>query len=126
MCWNLILPLYLPDVNIAYTLLTFPLNFLLPGGLDDSSIIGGDTSKMSQLNSWLHSRLQSTSKSYWKRCYRASYNGWHSQTFHGCCDNLGPTVTIIRAHGYIFGGYTDKSWKCMFLIYYCNLLTMNL
>ncbi|XP_027051437.1 fibulin-1-like, partial [Pocillopora damicornis] len=72
-------------------------------GLDDSSIIGGDTSKMSQLNSWLNSRLQSASKSYWKRCYRASYNGWNSETFHRHCDDLGPTVTIIRAHGYIFG-----------------------
>lgn len=80
-------------------------------GLEDSSIIGGDTSKMSQLNSWLYSRLQSVSKSYWKRCYRASYDGWSTQTFHGRCDDLGPTVTIIRAHGYIFGGYTDKSWK---------------
>lgn len=66
---------------------------------------------MSRLNSWLHSRLQSVSKSYWKRCYRASYNGWSTQTFHSRCDDLGPTVTIIRAQGYIFGGYTDKSWK---------------
>lgn len=106
------LVLYLPDVNTAYTLLTFPLNFLLPGGLNDSYIIGGDTSKMTQLNSWLHSRLQSASKSYWRRCYRASQNGWYSRTFHRQCDNLGPTVTIIRAHGYIFGGYTDKSWQC--------------
>ena len=70
---------------------------------------------MSQLNSWLNSRLQSASKSYWKRCYRASYNGWNSETFHRHCDDLGPTVTIIHAHGYTFGGYTDKSWKCMFV-----------
>ena len=68
---------------------------------------------MSQLNSWLSSHLQNSDRSYWKRCWRGSVNGWHTQTFHQLCDDLGPTVTIVRAYGYIFGGYTDKSWKCM-------------
>ena len=80
---------------------------------------------MSQLNSWLHSHLQSVTKSYWKRCYKASQDGWSSQTFHRHCDDLGPTVTIIQAHGYIFGGYTDKPWKCAFETYPYNLLKNN-
>lgn len=70
---------------------------------------------MSQLNSWLYSHLQNVEKSYWKLCYRATSYGWSSETFHRNCDDLGPTVTIIRAHGYTFGGYTDISWKCMFV-----------
>ena len=69
---------------------------------------------MSQLNSWLSSRLQSSDRSYWKRCWRGSVNGWHTQTFHQLCDDLGPTVTIVRAYGYIYGGYTDRSWKCTY------------
>nr|XP_058952138.1 uncharacterized protein LOC131779589 [Pocillopora verrucosa] len=80
-------------------------------GLADSKIIGGDTKQMSQLHSWLHSRLQSQANSYWSLCYRASSHGWSSSTFHSYCDRRGPTVTIIRAHGYIFGGYTDQSWR---------------
>ena len=98
-----------------YTLLTSVHFFYPSGGLADSKIIGADTKKMSQLHSWLHSRLQSPSKSYWSLCYRASSHGWSGSTFHSRCDNRGPTVTIIRAHGYIFGGYTDNSWISKFL-----------
>ncbi|XP_022787222.1 uncharacterized protein LOC111327330 [Stylophora pistillata] len=79
-------------------------------GLGNSSIVGRDSKKMFQLDSWLQSRLQSQSRSYWKLCYRASSHGWSSRTFHSRCDNLGKTVTIIEAHGYIFGGYTSSSW----------------
>jgi len=80
-------------------------------GFEDSLIVGTDSSKMSQLNSWLSSRLQNSDRSYWKRCWRGSVDGWHTKTFHQLCDDLGPTVTIVRANGYIFGGYTDQSWK---------------
>ena len=89
--------------------------FYPSGGLADSKIIGGNTRQMSQLHSWLHSRLQSQANSYWSLCYRASSHGWGSSTFHSYCDRRGPTVTIIRAHGYIFGGYTDQSWRCKFV-----------
>ena len=91
------------------------LPFYLSGGLGDSKIIGRDTKKMSQLHSWLHSRLQNQANSYWSLCYRASSHGWSASTFHSYCNNRGPTVTIIRAHGYIFGGYTDQSWRCKFV-----------
>ena len=89
------------------------LNSLL-GGLDDSHILAGDTSMMSQLNSWLLPRLQSSDKSYWVLCWRASRDGWAGSTFHSLCDNKGPTVTIIHVSSYyILGGYTDQSWICM-------------
>lgn len=92
--------------------------FYLLGGLGDSKIIGRDTRKMSKLHSWLHSRLQNQANSYWSLCYRASSHGWSGSTFHSYCDNRGPTVTIIRAHGYIFGGYTDQSWRRKFVNYH--------
>ena len=42
--------------------------------------------------------------------YRASSNGWDASNFHSCCDNKGPTVTVVKSGNYIFGGYTDQSW----------------
>ena len=43
--------------------------------------------------------------------YRASQNGWAASNFHSCCDNKGPTVTVIKSGNYIFGGYTEHEWK---------------
>ena len=88
------------------------LLFFLPGGLNDSVILANDASKISQLNTWLLPHLQSSERSYWNLCYRASNHGWSSQTFHSYCDNKGPTVTIVRVGIYIFGGYNDNSWQC--------------
>ena len=85
----------------------------LQGGLDDSRILSRDTRKISQLNNWLLPHLRNALKSYWALCWRASIHGWSAQTFHRRCDGRGPTVTIIKVGSYIFGGYTDKSWRCM-------------
>ena len=46
--------------------------------------------------------------------YRASRNGWASSNFHSCCDNKGPTVTVIKSGNNIFGGYTEQSWHSKF------------
>ena len=91
------------------------INFWLnsfSGGLGDSVILANDVSKMTQLNNWLLPHLQSSDRSYWKLCFRASIHGWRSRTFHSYCDNKGPTVTIVRVGVYIFGGYNDNSWQC--------------
>ncbi len=46
-----------------------------------------------------------------KLLYRASVDGWHASSFHRTCDNKGATLTLIKStEGYIFGGFTDKSW----------------
>ena len=42
--------------------------------------------------------------------YRASRNGWGASNFHSCCDNKGPTVTVVKSGNYIFGGYTEQHW----------------
>ena len=48
-----------------------------------------------------------------KLLYRASRNGWAASNFHSCCDNKGPTVTVVRSsNGYVFGGYTEQPWQC--------------
>lgn len=98
-------------VILQRVFITF-LSFL-QGGLDDSRILSGDTNKITQLNNWLLPHLQNSLKSYWALCWRTSVHGWSSRTFHSNCDGRGPTVTIIQVGSYIFGGYTDKSWRCM-------------
>ena len=78
-------------------------------GLEDSEILKGDASYQSALATFLKPVVQSNS--HWKRCWRASVDGWAAETFHSGCDGEGPTVTIVRVGQYIFGGYTSISWS---------------
>ena len=50
------------------------------------------------------------------RCWHAKTDGWAATTFHTNCDGKGPTVTIIKANNYIFGGYTDVSWSSEYIL----------
>ena len=61
------------------------------------------------LMNWLKESRTITNDSD-KLLYRASRNGWSASNFHSCCDDGGPTVTVIKSGNYIFGGYTDQSW----------------
>lgn len=46
-----------------------------------------------------------------KLIYRASRDGFSSKNFHDLCDNMGPTVTIIKtSENHIFGGFTKRNW----------------
>ncbi|CAF4844872.1 unnamed protein product [Rotaria sp. Silwood1] len=49
----------------------------------------------------------------WMLIYKAIRDGFSSADFHRCCDNQGPTITVIQstAGGYLFGGYTSVSWN---------------
>ena len=48
----------------------------------------------------------------WKLIYRAPENGHSARTFHGYCDDKGPTLIVIKSSGgWIFGGYTTQSWS---------------
>ncbi|PFX13584.1 Retrovirus-related Pol polyprotein [Stylophora pistillata] len=78
-------------------------------GLGRSAILAKNENHLEKLRNWLSS-VEQTKTSYWKRCWRASVDGWLSTTFHSLCDNKGPTITIIRVGRYIFGGYTSTSW----------------
>ena len=60
---------------------------------------------MKQLQKWLGKKCK------WNLCYRASRDGWSAQDFHRQCDNKGPTVVLVKANDYIFGGYTDQNWN---------------
>ena len=58
------------------------------------------------LKGWLPTDLEGE----WRLLFRASLDGFASQTFHSKCDNKGPTITVVKCGRYIFGGFTEKSW----------------
>lgn len=82
------------------------------GGLGSSVILGELDRKnyTEKLISFLDPVLLSSQRSGFVRCWHAKTEGSAASTFHGNCDGKGPTVTIIKYGGYIFGGYTDVSW----------------
>ena len=49
----------------------------------------------------------------WKLIYKATRDGFSTTDFHRCCNNQGPTVTVIQSAKYdhLFGGYTSISWS---------------
>jgi hypothetical protein len=49
----------------------------------------------------------------WLLIYKATRDGFGVSDFHRCCDNQGPTMTVIQSKegGFLFGGYTSVSWK---------------
>ncbi len=49
----------------------------------------------------------------WKMIYRTSEHDYTAKSFHECCDNANsPTLIVIKSsEGWIFGGYTTKSWS---------------
>jgi hypothetical protein len=69
-----------------------------------SSILKGEIAFMMQLQKWLGEKCK------WNLCYRASRDGWSAQDFYKHCDNIGPTVVLVKANDCIFGGYTDQHW----------------
>ena len=59
------------------------------------------------LTSWLNGR-----KFRLQVVYRATRDGFDKEKFHSLVDNQGPTLTVILSKdGFLFGGYTSKSWK---------------
>lgn len=39
-----------------------------------------------------------------------------AQRFHAKCDNMGPTITFVKANeGHIFGGFNPVSWVSDFM-----------
>ena len=48
----------------------------------------------------------------WRLIYRASEHEYTAKSFHECCDDKGPTLIVIKSSGgWIFGGYTTRSWS---------------
>ena len=74
--------------------------------LECSTILNGYNEYAKQLVEWVEDKTFG-----WKLCYRASVDGWKIADFHRKCDDVGPTVTLVKCGKNVFGGYTDQSWK---------------
>ena len=72
---------------------------------EESDILTSEEHQQS-LKCWLPTDLEGE----WRLLFRASRDGFASENFHWKCDNKGPTVTAVKSGGYIFGGFTEKSW----------------
>jgi hypothetical protein len=47
----------------------------------------------------------------YKLAYRGSRHGWMAVDFHRHCDNVGPTLVIIKTtFNKVLGGFTKSSW----------------
>ena len=46
----------------------------------------------------------------WLLLYRASRDGFNGSAFHKLCDNIGPTVTVVKSGSNVFGGFTERAW----------------
>ena len=48
-------------------------------------------------------------KSEWRLLFPASRDGFATLAFHSKCDNKGPTVTVVKSGGNIFGGFAGNA-----------------
>jgi len=91
------------------------LDELKPKPFGESKIL---TNKEQQqiLKGWLPTEMEGE----WRLLFRASRDGFGSENFHSKCDNKGPTITIARSGEYIFGGFTEESWRDGFAWIKCS------
>jgi len=48
----------------------------------------------------------------WKLCYQATRDGFSNSVAHQACNSKGPTFVITKSSaGYVFGGYSSRSWN---------------
>ena len=77
----------------------------------DSSIIKNDLKKQNIINNWIKEKMNKNLIKY-ELIYKMTENGSKPDDFHKCCDNKGPTLTIIETkNNDIFGGFTPLSWN---------------
>ena len=79
---------------------------ILSSSFSNSQIIGSNGSWQNILNQWLGDKKKEV-----ELLFRASRDGFNSETFHNLCDNKGPTITLVRDdQGRCFGGYSGVHW----------------
>ena len=70
------------------------------------SIILTNVEEQRVLRSWLPEAMAGG----WRLLFRASRDGFSASVFHSKSDNKGPTVTVLKSRGNIFGGFAEEPW----------------
>ncbi|GBB84420.1 hypothetical protein RclHR1_01100012 [Rhizophagus clarus] len=102
---------YFLDPNTKVSFNVLPLR----GYLFDSKIINAKDAAL--IASWIKKRQtpyhHNNLPFEFKLIYRASRDGFGINNFHNNCDNMGPTVVVIKVHntGEIIGGYNPLEWR---------------
>jgi len=118
-----VLPLKMLPKKLKWDLIKFhidpsrkPNSGVLPTRRASTTCVDSVLIKLEQatlIQNWINDRSNSTKQPKWKLLYRASHDGYGAKAFHSCCDNKGPTVTVVKRQGNfdLIGGYTPLSWK---------------
>ena len=62
------------------------------------------------LTNWIKSDNQQIKSINFELCYDAKINGDDKNNFHKFCENVGPSILVIKTESnYIFGGYTREN-----------------
>lgn len=85
-----------------------------------SSILEGNIEQAKQLVEWVEDE-----NFCWELCYRASRDGWGARNFHRKCDDVGPTLILVKCETNVFGGFTDKPWKLSLPFAYMGMDTLT-
>ena len=76
----------------------------------DSILISKDKDKSKSIISWIKEKIK-MKKIKHEKIFVMSLNGTSSQVFHNYCDNMGPTLTLVKTtKNKIFGGFTPLDW----------------
>ena len=106
------------DSNLSKSKMgTVTLPILEHCNLDDSGLTPLTTTTFSMLNSPQNVKIVRQlpiliSRKKVQLLYKASRDGFGTNTFRSKCDGKSPTITFIKSnHGYLFGGYTQAQWN---------------
>jgi len=78
---------------------------------ESSSIINNEISKQNIIIRWIKSKTNKNSI-HFELLFKMSINGNSAHDFHKYCDNMGPTLILIKTtKDKIFGGFTPLNWK---------------
>ena len=69
----------------------------------------------------IYNMLFGNAKKSFRLLYKGSVHGFSAEEFHKKCDNMGPTISIIKSDkNKVFGGYASVSWNSLHLTSHVN------
>ena len=78
---------------------------------ETSSIINNEISKQNSIINWIKTKINKD-KIEFELIFKMSINGNSAYDFHKYCDNVGPTLILIKTtKDKIFGGFTPLNWE---------------
>ena len=78
---------------------------------ETSSIINSDIPKQNIIINWIKDKIKKDNIKF-ELIFKMSIHGYSSYDFHENCDNMGPTLILIKTtKDRIFGGFTPLNWK---------------